>query len=152
MITGFQAKCEVDDGGTGAAAGSTSTVFANLLTLMIPKRTAGAFDATELNQLDGSSAVDPVEREEPTGTIKVGDTQAEIKYTKAHHTRLNALLGQRGYTWKISAPDDLSAGTATILTCSFVGFVSEIGEVKFEKGKPVSIPFVLTVSRKPTYA
>lgn len=154
MITGFQATMEVDDGGTGSASAGTSTAFTGLVTLGFPSLEAPQFDATELNQDDGGGtpAPDEYEREEPTGTIKVGRTKAEIKYTKANYQRLQGLVGKRGKTFKVITPDDKSAGTATKLTATFVGNISKVDELKFEKGAPVLIPFEITCSRKPAYS
>lgn len=148
MISGFLATLFVDDAGTGAALGGASTAFAGLTTFNLPKLTAGKFDATELDQ--GSS--DPYEREEPTGLIKIGPTACEMKYTKANYTRLQALiLKGRGYTFVMTTPDDQSTpGTPVKLVATFVGYISEVGDVKFEKGNPVMIPFEITVQKKPT--
>lgn len=151
MITGFQATLSVDDGGTGGAIGSTSTKFSGLTTFSIPSLEAGKFDATELDQLDGSSAVDPFEREEPTGLIKVGPTMCELKYTKANYTRLRTLLSKRGYTFVAVSPDDLSSGSPVKTTLTFTGFISKVDAVKFEKNNPVAIPFEITVQNKPVY-
>jgi hypothetical protein len=151
MITGFQATLEVDDGGTGSASAGASTKFTGLVTLGLPSLEAPQFDATELDQVDESDDPDEYEREEPTGTIKVGRTKAEMKYTKANYLRLQKLVGKRGKTFKVITPDDQTSGTATKLTTTFVGNVSKLDELKFEKGAPVLIPFELTCSRKPAY-
>lgn len=151
MITGFQANLAVDDGGTGGTGASTK--FAGLVMLELGELAVGKFDATELNQTLSGGAADPYEREEPTGLIKVGETNAEIKYTKANLLRIQNLLGDRGKTFVITAPDDQTTpGTPVVLTCTFKGFVSKLGKVKFEKKTPVSIPFELTVSEAPAYA
>src|SRR4051812_7463668 len=100
MITGFQAQMSCDDAGTGAAVGGADTKFAGLTTFSLPSLEANKFDATELDQ-QVSSAADPYEREQPTGTIKMGATKAEIKYTKANYQRLQALLGVRDHVYKL---------------------------------------------------
>ena len=153
MITGFQATMAVDDGGTGAASGAASTKFVGLTTFDLPSLEAGSFDATELDQDDGGGtpAPDPYERTEPTGTIKVGPSNAEIKYTKANFLRLQKLVGKRGYTFVLTSPDDLTSGSPTKLATTFKGYVSKLDKVKFEKGNPAVIPFEITVSKQPTY-
>lgn len=157
MITGFQAQMEVDDAGTGAASGGASTKFSGLTTFALPALESEKFDATELDQKDGGNA-DPYMREFPTGLIKVGPTSCEIKYTKANYLRLQALLekavkGDRGYTFILTSPDDLSTpGTPVKMTVTADGWVSKVGEVKFEKGNPVLIPFEVTFFKKPTVA
>lgn len=152
MITGFQAMMEVDDAGTGQATAGASTRFKGLTTFNLPALEAGSFDATELDQDDGATptpAADPYEREEPTGLIKVGPTKCEIKYTVANYTRLQALCGKRGKTFKLKPPADQAGGTNANLTVEFVGFVKKVDEVKFEKGNPVMIPFELVCSKQP---
>lgn len=157
MITGFQAQAEVDDGGTGAASGATSTKFAGLTTFNLPSLEAGKFDATELDQ-KVSTDPDPYERELPTGFIKVGPVKGELKYTKANYQRLQSLLqraalGDRGYTYILTSPDDLTTpGTPVKLTVTIEAFVSKVDEIKFEKGNPVMIPFEITTRSKPTVA
>lgn len=152
MITGFQATMEVDDGGTGGTGASTA--FSGLVTFNLPALEAGKFDATELNQMTsgGSPVADPYERELPTGLIKVGTTKGEIKYTKANYLRLQALLMDRGKTFKLITPDDLTSGTVTKLTATFKGFLNKVDEIKFEKTNPVAIGFELTVSEAPTFS
>ncbi|VTU02776.1 unnamed protein product [Gemmataceae bacterium] len=156
MITGFQATMKVDDAGTGAAAGGASTAFSGLVTFNLPAIEAGTFDATELNQDDGGTptpAPDPWERELPTGLKKAGPVQAEMKYTKANYNRLVALAGTRGYTFVLVTPDDQTTpGTPVKLTLTFTGFIKKVDAVKFEKTNPVSIPFEVVVSKKPTYS
>ncbi len=157
MITGFQATLEVDDAGTGAASGGASTKFSGLTTFNLPSLEAGKFDATELDQKNGGN-VDPYEREEPTGLIKMGPIKGEMKYTKANYQRLQALLekaalGDRGYTFIATTPDDLSTpGTPVKLTGTWDGWVSKLDDVKFEKGNPVLIPFEITPLKKGTLA
>lgn len=151
MITGFQAQLEVDDGGTGSAAAGASTRFKGLLTLNLPSLEVGTFDATELDQEDDDDNPDPYEREEPTGLIKVGTVKAEQKYTAGNYKRLQALVGKKGKTFKITTPDDQTAATAKKMSAAFVGFVKKLDELKFEKGNPVGIPVEFTVSKKPTY-
>lgn len=158
MITGFQATMAVDDGGNGGATGGASTKFVGLTTFSLPSLEAGTFDATELDQDDGGGtpAPDPFEREQPTGLIKVGKTAAELKYTKANYQRLQSLLvrgaGGAEYTFILTSPDDQTTGTPTKLATTCKGFISKIESLKFEKGNPVSIPFEMTVRKKPTYA
>lgn len=134
MITGFKATMEVNDGTAGA-----SVKFSGLTTFNVPSLEAGKFDATELDQAD------PHERESPTGLIKVGVTKAEMKYTKANYTRLKALLGVKGKTFILSAPDDQTDDEPVVLDVEFTGFVNKLDEIKFEKDKPVAIPFEVTV-------
>jgi hypothetical protein len=159
VITGFQAKMACDDAGTGAAPGGASTRFVGLTTFDLPSLEVGTFDATELDQNDGGDptpAADPFERMRPTGLIKLGATAAEIKYTKANYQRLVALaqLGAGGaeHTFVLTAPDDQTAGTPTVLTTTFKGFVSKVDKVKWEKGNASMIPFEVTVRQKPTHA
>lgn len=148
MITGFQAQMECDDAGTGAAVGGASTKFDGLVMFELPKLEASGFEATELNQTTDGTVVDTWEREEPTGLIKAGATKGEIKFTKANYNRLAALLGVKGHTYKLISPDDQTSGSAVKLTDTFLGWVSAVGEVKFEKKTPVSIPFEITTQRK----
>lgn len=146
MITGFLATVAVDDGGTGAASGGTSTVFDGVTEFEFPEMAAQKFEATELAQTDA------FEREEPTGTIKVSETSAVMKYTKANYQRLVALNGKRGYTFKLTSPDDLSGGgTPVKLIDTFVGFISKVGKLKVQKGQPMLIPFEITSSRAPAF-
>jgi hypothetical protein len=157
MITGFQAQMAVDDAGTGAASGGASTKFSGLTTFSLPDLETPKFDATELDQVVTGTTPDPYERELPTGTIKVGPTQAEIKYTKANFLRLQSLLkraadGDTAYTFILTSPDDKTDVTAVKLLTTFDGWVSKVGGVKYEKGNPVSISFELTAKKAPTYS
>ncbi|VTR95241.1 unnamed protein product [Gemmata massiliana] len=155
MITGFQAVMAVNDGGNGGAIGGASTKFNGVITYGLPELEAPTFDATELAQDDGGGTPqpDPFEREYPTGTIKIGKTKGEMKYTKANYQRMLKLCGKRGYTFVLTSPDDLTvSGTPTQTTCQFLGAVTKVGEVVFEKGKAVTIPFEFTASKQPTYS
>lgn len=155
MITGFQATLEVDDAGTGAASGGASTKFVGNVMFGLGAIEAEKFDATELDQKDGAN-IDPYTREFPTGILKQGPVAGEIKYTKANYQRLQSLIeraakGDRGYTFILKTPDDLTTpGTPVILTVTGDGFVSKVGDVKFEKGNPVLIPFEITWFKKNT--
>jgi len=154
MITGFQATLSVDDAGTGAAPGGTDTKFAGNVTFALPELTIEKFDATELDQTAGAGVPDHYMREFPTGLIKSGETEGEIKYTKANYQRLLALAEKgRGYTFKLTAPDDQTTpGTPVTLTLTRKGFISKVGAVKFEKSNPVIIPFSITFQEKGTIA
>lgn len=159
MITGFQAQGEVDDAGTGAAPTGASTRFAGLITFNLPSLEAGTIDATELDQDDGGGtpAPDPYEREAPSGLIKIGKTKCEMKYTKANYQRLQSLVKRSvagvPYTVILKTPDDLSTpGTPVKLTTTLKAFFTKLDELKFEKDKPATIPFEITVQKKPTYA
>lgn len=151
MITGFKANLKADDGGTGAAPGGVSTAYAGVVSFNLPDLETPTFDATELDQ----GASDPYERERPAGTIKIGKTQCEIKFTKANYQRLQAqiLAGLAGnaYTFVMTTPDDLTTpGTPVTLVGTFKGFVSKVGGPKFTKGEGLMIPFEITVREKPT--
>lgn len=152
MISGFQATLAVDDSGTGAGPGGTSTKFSGLVTISLPSLEAEKFDATELDQND-TGIPDQYMREFPTGLIKQGATACELKFNKANYTRLEALLKKgRGYTFVLTSPDDLTTpGTPVKLTATMKGFISKIGEVKFEKGNPVMIPFDANFQDNPVF-
>lgn len=154
MITGFQATMAVNDGGNGGAIGGASTKFVGLTMFSLPSLEASTFDATELDQDDGEEtpAVDPFERELPTGLIKVGVVAGELKYNKANYQRLQKLVGKRGYTFVLTSPDDQTSGSPVKLTTTFIGFVKKVDAVKFEQKNPVSIPFEFVVQKKPTFA
>jgi hypothetical protein len=159
VITGFQAKLAVDDGGTGAVPGGTSTKFSGLTTFSLPALEAGMMDVTERDQDDGGGTpvADPYERKGPTGLIAIGTTKGEMKYTKANYQRLQALLqksaGGSLYTFVLTSPDDQSTpGTPVKLTTTAKGYVSKVDEIKFEKGNPTMIPFEITVQKQPTYS
>lgn len=138
-VSGFQATLEVDDGGTGGASGGISTKFAGLVTLTFPGMEAGTFDATEIDQ------VSVFEVELPTGTIKVGKLKGEIKFTKANYQRLVALNGKRGYTFKLTAPDDLTTpGTPVKMIATFTGFISNVEETKVDRASQIVVPFQMT--------
>ncbi|HEX4606629.1 MAG TPA: hypothetical protein VH092_00330 [Urbifossiella sp.] len=150
MITGFQAKMSVNDGTASAQA-----AFAGLITFNLPSVEAAGFDDTELNQMTsgGSPVSDPYIRKQPTGLLEVGTVSAEMKYTKANYLRLLALAGVRDKTYILTTPDDLTTpGTPVVLTSTIDGYVSKVDAVKFEKDKPVSIPFEMSVSKQPTIA
>jgi len=147
-ISGFTATLEVDDAGSGGPKGGASTKFAGPTKLSLPQLTAATFDATELDQ----GAADPYEREMPTGTVKPGRCKGEMFFSKANYTRLQKLvIAGRGYTFILKSPDDLSTpGTPVLLTTTWKGYVADVGEVVFEKGTGLIIPFEIVVQEKPT--
>ncbi len=157
MISGFQAALEVDDAGTGAASGGTSTKFSGLVTFALGAIESEKFDASEIDQQTGGQP-DPSMREVPTGYLKQGPVAGEMKYNKANYQRLQKLAeaaakGDRGYTFILTTPDDLTTpGTPVKMTVTGDGWVSKVGEVKFEKGAPVLIPFEITWFKKNTIA
>lgn len=143
MITGFTATVEADDAGTGAAPGGLSTKFDGVTTFNLPGLEAPTFDATVLDQPDN------YEQELPTGVVKMGKVKGEMAYTKANRQRLEKLCGVRGYTIKLTTPDDLTTpGTPVKLVVTLTGFVNKVDETKFEKGNPALIPFEITIQKK----
>lgn len=139
-ISGFKTTAEVDDAGTGAAPGGVSTKFDGLVDVSFPSVTANTMDGTEIDQADA------FEKELPTGLLKVGKSQCTAKFTKANYQRIAGLVGKRGYTFKLTAPDDLTVSPGpTKLVTTFLGFISMIGEVKATKADGMVIPFELTV-------
>lgn len=149
--TGFQATLEVDDAGTGAAVGGASTKFTGVLTLTLPSQEAGEYESTELAQTDGGTA-DPIKRYQPTGLIEQATLKGEIFYTKSNHQRLLALVGKKGYTWKLTPPDEDGAGVGTPLVGSGLGFLKKIDEIVFEKETPVTIKVEIRPEKAWTFA
>lgn len=154
--SGFKSKLAVDDAGTGADPGGASTAFSGLVQLTLGSLEVATFDATELDQEDPPATVDPFERERASGTIKQGKHKGLMKFTKANYTRLVALAtkGAAGklYVFILTSADDQTSGSPTVLTSTFTGFISMIGEVVKEKRTPRQIPFEITVTKKPTHA
>jgi len=149
-VSGFKAKMEVDDAGTGGAAGGASTVFDGVVMINWPDLEAPTLDTTELN------AADSYERERPQGTIKKGKTQAQCKYTKANYNRLKALAVRAAnlekHQFKLTSPDDnTTPGTPVLLVVQFGGQITKVSGPRYVKSDLAVIDFEVNVEDAPTF-
>lgn len=143
-IIGFTATVKVDD----TFDTLTNQAFTNPLTITVPKRTWGEFEATRLNQANYARDFKPT-------LLDNGEMQIEGFFSRPEHERVQALAGNGGtgkpptQEWVLTSPDpdDDHYG----LTATFDGWVKEVGEIKFEKDKEVMFAFTVRIRGAITY-
>ena len=127
-MIGFNAICSVD-----------AAPFVKTVMLQIPSREYGEAEFTSLDQTTKDRVFVSTLRDNGTATIN-------LFWTAENYVRALALHGVNDKNFTFTSPDPDGAGTAVPKVIACKGFLKKIGEVKFEKDKPVEFAIEIRVN------
>jgi hypothetical protein len=111
---GFGGTCEIDDGGTGAAPGSTFEEIAKVTSLGVPSEKVGVVESKTLDLPGG------VIRKLPT-LKDGGEFSIKQQFTHAGWARMETIrAAKQVHEWKFTIPDDDGDTEITV-----TGFITE---------------------------
>ncbi len=127
-LIGFNAICSVD-----------GAVFVKTVMLQVPSREYGEAEFTSLDQTTKDRYFVATLRDNGTATLN-------LYFTAENYARALALHGVNDKSFIFTSPDPDGVGPALskVITCK--GFLKKIGEVKFEKDKPVEFTCEIRVN------
>ena len=136
QMIGFGAKITLPDGSGGAQA-----AFSGSVTVMFPAIAVGKAEATPLVPANAGDYF----RKYLATLRDGGEVTIEYHYNEADYLRTVALLPAPGAADKDFVVTDPQASSPLVGTIT--GFISEVGEVKFEKDAVTMATFKLHVNK-----